>query len=169
MICYQLCGLQMLEIMYENQENLLKKYCGIKGNAVFIIKIPKYYLTPRISSNGQLMQIPLPIWRTVIDKYRNEISHLSPELVYGVYISDNDSLLFNSNYSKVHDPNGLKFDNQQIDYLAINGLVSWNDFAASRRSKSYEELKRYDFDNNTWSETIQQYKNHFGINQLKNR
>ena len=71
----------------------MKEYSGIKGNTVFIIKIPKYYLIPKIL-NGRLQQIPLPIWKHLSNSgEQGGISQLSPELIYGVYISDNDSFI----------------------------------------------------------------------------
>ena len=146
---------------------VVKNYSGTKGNAVFVIKIPKYYLTPKVI-NGQLVQIPLPIWKSIIDEHSNEISQLAPELIYGVYLSEKDSFIPNPNYSEVHNPVGLKFDNQQISYLLNEGVIEWHNFAVERRSKSYEELEQYDIDNDIWGEAIQQYKNHFGIVKSEN-
>jgi len=145
--------------------NKVKEYSGTKGNAVFVIKIPKYYLTPR-TSNGQLQQIPLPIWKHISNSGEHgEISQLSPELIYGVYLSDNESFLQNPNYSPVHDPSGLQFDNQQIQFLLNEGIEGWYNFALNRNQKSFEELHQKDIANQTWGNAIQQYNQHFGIQQ----
>lgn len=142
----------------------VKEYSGTKGNAVFVIKIPKYYLKPSVV-NGQLRQIPLPIWKTVLDKYGKRISQLSPELVYGVYLSENESFLQNPNYSPIHNPSGLKFDNQQIEYFLNNELYNWHSFAVDRKEKTFEELQQMDTLNKHWDDAVQQYSQHFGIEQ----
>lgn len=146
----------------------MKEYTGTKGNTVFVIKIPKYYLTPRIL-NGQLQQIPLPIWKPLSNfGEHGEISQLSPELVYDVYFADNDSFIPNPNYSPVHNPTGLQFDNQQIEYLLSNAAMKMYNFAVDRKGKSLEELIQIDNIDHNWDNALVQYSQHFGIEQ-KNR
>ena len=146
----------------------MKEYAGTKGNAVFVIKIPKYYLTPKIV-NGQLQQIPLPIWKKMPTTSEYEdISQLSPELVYGVYITENDSFIQNPNYSPVHNPIGLQFDNKQIDYLLNNEAIGMYNFAVSRKDKPFEELAQADDIAHNWDNVLTQYSKHFGIQQNKN-
>lgn len=143
----------------------MREYAGTKGNAVFVIRIPKYYLTPK-AINGQLQQIPLPIWKHLSNSgEHSEISQLAPELVYGVYISTNDSFISNPNYSPVHNPVGLQFDNQQIDYLLNNEVMEMYNFAVSRKDKSFEELTHIDDESHNWNNALTQYNNHFGIEQ----
>ena len=145
----------------------MKEYVGTKGNTVFVIKIPKYYLTPKIL-NGKLQQIPLPIWKHLSNSGEHEeISQLSPELIYGVYLSDNDSFISNPNYSPVHNPTGLQFDNQQIDYLLNNDAMNMYNFAVNRKDKSFEELMQIDNVNHNWDNAITQYSEHFGIEQKR--
>ena len=141
----------------------LKEYSGIKGNAVFVIKIPKYYLTPTIL-NGQLQQIPLPIWKLISKNGEHgDISQFCPELVYGVYLVERDSFLQNPNYSPVHNPIGLQFDDQQIDYLLNNDAITMHDFAVSRNGKSFEELSVADCKSHCWDNALKQYSDHFKI------
>ena len=145
----------------------MKEYVGTKGNAVFVIKIPKYYLTPKIL-NGKLQQIPLPIWKHLSNSSENgKISQLIPELIYGVYLSDNDSFIPNPNYSPVHNPTGLQFDNQQIEYLLNNDAMSMYNFAVNRKDKSFEELMQIDNVNHNWDNAITQYSEHFGTEQKR--
>lgn len=143
----------------------MKEYAGTKGNAVFVIKIPKYYLTPR-TLNGQLQQIPLPIWKPLSTfGEHGEIAQLSPELIYGVYLAENDAFIANPNYSPVHNPTGLQFDNQQIEYLLNNGIEGMYNFAVDRKNKSFGELTQIDNNANNWENAIQQYNQHYGIQQ----
>lgn len=164
-------GNDMLSTMWPvkiNESELgskMKEYAGTKGNAVFVIKIPKYYLTPR-TLNGQLQQIPLPIWKPLSNSGEHgEISQLSPELIYGVYFTDNDSFIPNPNYSPVHNPTGLQFDNQQIEYLLNNGAMEMYNFAVDRKEKSLEELTQIDDIAHNWDNALAQYSQHFGIEQ----
>ncbi len=164
-------GNDMLSTMWPvkiNESELgskMKEYAGTKGNAVFVIKIPKYYLTPR-TLNGQLQQIPLPIWKPLSNSGEHgEISQLSPELIYGVYFTDNDSFIPNPNYSPVHNPTGLQFDNQQIEYLLNDGAMEMYNFAVDRKEKSLEELTQIDDIAHNWDNALAQYSQHFGIEQ----
>lgn len=143
----------------------VKEYSGTKGNAVFVIKIPKYYLTPR-NRNGKLQQIPLPIWKHISNSgEKGKVSQLSNELIYGVYYEKNETFLPNSNYSPVHNPNGLQFDNQQLQFLLNDEVYDWYNYALSRNEKSFEELKQMDNVDKTWDNAINQYNQHFNVNQ----
>lgn len=146
----------------------MKQYAGTKGNAVFVVKIPKCYLTPR-TVNGRLQQIPLPIWKHLSNSGEHgEISQLSPQLIYGVYLAKNDSFISNSNYSPVHNPTGLQFDNQQIEYLLNNDVINMYDFAINRKNKTFEELVRIDDIAHNWDNALAQYSEHFNIKQNNN-
>ena len=147
----------------------MKEYKNIQGgNAIFVIKIPKYYLTPK-TSNGQLQQIPLPIWKKVSTSgEKGDVCQLSPELIYGVYLSQNDSFVHNSNYTPVHNPDGLQFDISQIDHLNNYADEKWIKFANDRNNYMYNELQQRDQEQQIWSNATMQYKQHFGIEQNKN-
>ena len=97
-----------------------------------------------------------------------DISQLSPELVYGVYFAENDSFMQNPNYSPVHNPTGLQFDNQQIEFLLNNGVMGMYNFAVGRKDKSFEELTQADDIAHNWDNALSQYSDHFGIEQNKN-
>lgn len=144
-----------------------KEYCGTKGNAVFVIKIPKYYLTPKVV-DGQIKQIPLPIWKKVdINGEHGDIYQLTPELIYGVYLDDPDSFRFNNNYSPVHNPDGLHYSNEQIDYLLDHDALYMYNLAINRNDKTYNELKTIDQIENNWENATKQYSEHFGVKEVK--
>ena len=152
-----------INVLTTNLSEQLKEYSGTKGNAVFVIKIPKYYITPKIV-NGRLLQFPLPIWKSISQSGEHgEISQLPSELIYGVYISNNESFYTNPNYCPVHNPLGLQFDNRQIDYLLNSEAYQMYDFAVSRKGKSFEELSQLDELDKTWENVVTQYRNHFGL------
>ncbi len=143
----------------------MKEYVGTKGNAVFVIKIPKYYLTPR-TLNGQLQQIPLPIWKPLQNSGEHgKISQLSSELIFGVYLAENDSFIPNPTFSPVHNPTGLQFDNQQIEYLLNNGIMNMYNFAVDRKNKSFEELTQRDNVAHIWDNALAQYSAHFKVQE----
>ena len=144
----------------------LKEYKKIQGgNVVFVIKIPKYYLTPKVQ-NDQLMQIPLPIWKKISTSgEKGDVCQLSPELVYGVYISQNDSFIQNPNYLPVHNPDGLQFDVSQIEYMRNYVDEKWIQFANDRNNYMYNDLQIQDQNQQTWNDAVIQYKQHFGIQE----
>lgn len=149
-----------------------KEYINMHGgNAVFLIRIPKYYLFPRVLNN-QFEQIPLPIWEKIydFDKRGNKgnICKLSHELIYGVYLPANDAFIPNLRYSPVHNPNGMIYDISQINHMLAEGIQNWPEFARSREKYKFDELKLYDEKNNTWKNAIIQYKKHFDALEVKN-
>lgn len=145
----------------------MKEYAGTKGNTVFVIKIPKYYLYPK-TLNGELQQAPMPIWKHLSSfGEHGDVSQLSPELVYGVYFAENDSFIQNPNYSPVHNPNGLQFDVAQIGHLRIYASEDWIRFANSRNNYSYDQLLQSDDKTHMWDDYVRIYNEHFGVDGEK--
>lgn len=132
---------------------------------VFIIRIPKRYMFPQIQ-NGTIMQYPMPIWKDTGNKdaYDREIYYLIPQLIHGVYRKKDDSIKFNDNYCPIYDPSGLKYSDEQIEYLLTNSCIDWYNFAINRKNSSYEQLRNYDLQNNIWKHAIEFYNNSLGIN-----
>lgn len=154
------------EIQNNGLGDCLKRYCGNGYNTIFVMKIPKYYLTPKIE-NGVARQIPLPVWKPTGEKdgYGRDISQFTQELIYGVYRQANDSFLENSNYLAVHNPNGLQYDVNQIEHLLTQECMHWYNYANFRNDKSYQSLLATDLKNGTWDNAVEQYGEHFGNNQ----
>lgn len=135
-----------------------KEYSKEHGNAVFVVRIPKYCLAPRVE-NGRIQQMPLPIWKP-IDEEKYEIPS---SLVYGVYLDKNESFVFNTTYSPAYDPTGLQYDDRQIKYLEEKGITDTYEFAKRRKGKSFEELTEIDNNEKNWDNFMTKYRNHFGI------
>ncbi len=147
----------------------MKEYAGTKGNTVFVIKIPKYYLYPA-TINGELQQAPMPIWKHLSSTgERGDVSQLSPELIYGVYFAENESFIQNPNYCPVHNPNGLQYDAAQIEHLTNYATEDWIGFANKRNNYSYEELLHSDEKTHFWDDYIRIYNEHFGIESKNKR
>ena len=135
----------------------IKEHPEIKGNVIFVIRIPLIYLAP-VVIEGVAKQTPVPIWK----RLGKEEAELPPELVYGVYIKHMNSLKVNPNYSPVFDPTGLQFDNSQIEYLAKNNVVGWQEGALNRRYRSYDDLKKDDEILHRFDYAMSFYNTHFG-------
>ena len=138
-----------------------------KTKNMFVIRIPKYYLTPRMN-DGRLKQFPLPIWKKV-DKTEehDEAVILPPELIYGVYNAQNNSFDVNPNYSPVYDPSGLQFDDSQIKYFKDNKIDEWATFAEDRKKESFYDLKKVDERSHAWDQALSVYRPHFGYIAVK--
>lgn len=145
----------------------LKQYCGLNYNKVFIIKIPKRYLYPRMR-DGKIFDTPLPIWKrtSTFDMYGRDILQLAPELIYGVYRAENESVTFNPDYFPVYDCSGMLYDECQIDYLANGGAKAWYDYVVSRKNIPSDKLKEIDNINHTFESAIQQYSKQFGVSKI---
>lgn len=154
-------------LSYGKLAEALKQYCGTDWNKVFIIKIPKRYLYPRVS-NGKIFDTPLPIWKQTSssDGYGRDMCQLAPELIYGVYRAENESITFNPDYSPVYDCSGMLYDQCQIDYLLNGEAIAWYDYAVSRQNIPSDKLKEIDNINQTFEKAIQQYNQQFGVGKV---
>ncbi len=132
----------------------------INGNAVFVIRIPKYYLEPRVI-NGKMIQVPLPIWKRIETSSENKVSILPPELIYGVYSKAEDKFKINPNWSPVFDPTGMQYDESQVKYFQDNGQVYWQMFADERRHRTFDELVKTDEKLHSWNYALEIYSGHF--------
>ena len=132
----------------------------IDGNAVFVIRIPKDYLTP-IIINGKMIYVPLPIWKRIETSSKDKVSILPPELIYGVYSKTEDKFKTNPNCSPVFDPTGMQYDKSQVKYFQDNGQVYWQMFAEGRRHRTFDELVKKDEKLHPWNYALEIYSGHF--------
>ena len=150
------------DISYNQLDKKIKEFSSETESNVFVIKIPKFFFNP-IIINNQLQQMPLPIWKQITEDNNQEKYLITSKFVYGIYLMDRKSFVFNTEYSPVHDPTGLQYDDRQIKYLEDNNLISTSEFAKSRRAHSFEELVEIDNDNNNWNNILTRYKRHFNL------
>ena len=137
----------------------------IEANDIFVIRIPKYYLEPRII-NGNLRQHPLPIWKRIERTEEHDaVSILPPELVYGVYDKQGNKFKLNPNCSPVFDPSGMQYDDSQIEYFEENSFPYWDLFAKERRTRPYDTLVDDDRRIHSWDKALEIYCGHF-VSQL---
>lgn len=134
---------------------------AIEGNNIFVIKIPKIYLEPRII-NGRLIENPIPIWKKIENTNEHESAIiLPPELVYGVYDKQKNKFKLSPNCSPIFDPSGMQYDDSQIEYFVENNFIYWELFAKGRRTRTYENLVEADARMHPWNRTIELNSGHF--------
>lgn len=157
---YSGCDLNATAKQYTgtNGEDLIrcmKQYCDIYGYAnVILIRIPFRIMNAHNRNNE--VYIPMPIWKRV--KNNNVIKGvLCPHLIAGMYFSNTNEFIENSNYSPMFNPSGFCYDKSQIDFLNSNGLKQWYDYAIQREQYFYNDLLVYDEQRRTYDDTVKRY------------
>lgn len=124
------------------------------GTKVYILRIPKKY-QGQMASDGS-MYLPMPTHKVLNSDY----SMVIPELIYGVYDMENQTLYKNPNYNLKYNPDGLSYD-EITGYFAQN-RDEWYNFMQSRIDKPYSVLKRIDERNRTFEQACKYYGIDYG-------
>lgn len=138
--------------------------------SVVVVKIP-FRIFCGIDRNGN-GYTPLPIWKYdgEVDYYGRKIATLIPQLIAGMYQQDletgKETFIENLNYSTDINPNGLQYDDKQIEFCRNYGLLECMEFAEERREHTYNELLESDQQKRPFDDLIDFYKQR-GIIQAK--
>lgn len=133
-----------------------------KYKCVYVVKIPKMYLEPKVV-DGQLKQVPVPMWTLSIDG----TYLLKSNLVHGAYNKKIKSYFPNNFYNEVFCPNGLQFDIQQLEYFKAHNLTRWIKFYEYRKNKPFYSLKNIDRKYVIWKDAMTQYTKIYNQKMVK--
>ena len=133
-----------------------------KCKCAYVIRIPKMFLQPKIE-NGNLKQIPIPIWQ--LDSDGSYI--LKSNLIHGAYNAKIKQYFSNRFYNEVYCPNGLHFDMIQADYFVKNNITKWISFYDYRRCRNFLELNRIDRKKTIWRPVVTQYTAFYNHEMVK--
>lgn len=157
-------NLDNFAIRVDNKEDLLQNineyrdYCS----NVLIIKIPREYI--EVENNKVA---PLPIWK-ILELYKRKY-YLVNSLIYGVYQLKTNTVIYNSNYCPVYDPNGLHYDfGEQTLPLFKKETMDKYHFMNNRPYGLFEELYEMDTQNKTFDASIEYYNSYFNIPKQDN-
>ena len=129
---------------------------------VYVIKIPKMFLEP-IIKDGQMKQIPIPIWEQNIDG----TYILKSNLIHGAYDTKNNKYINNSYYNEVYYPIGLQFDNRQVEYFKNSNQIRWIKFDIYRKDKTLDMLQSIDREFQIWETAHAQYTSFYNNRIVK--
>ena len=144
-------------------EQVIMNYLGDSEdyNSVIVVKMPKDYMTAIVHRDGKVNP-PVPVWKSNDDG----TTSFTPQLIQGIYCKRVNKSFSNPNFSPVYDPTGLKYSDEQINYMWSGQLENWVSFAKSRTNLDYQTLCRTDNQNQNWTRLIQHYSNKFGVNPI---
>ena len=128
---------------------------------VFIIKIPKMYLYPKVE-DGKLKQVPVPMWEE-----RGGADIFKSSLIHGAYSVVDQTYFENEFYNEVYNPNGLQFDSEQVNYFIEMNMTRWIKFNLYRKKRTYEELLKIDRTKTIWKDAITQYTSYYNKRIVK--
>ncbi len=146
----------------ENPRDLVDVAKCSRYKCVFVIRIPKMFLQPKIK-DYKLTQIPIPIWQADTDG----TYILKSNLIHSAYDIKKNKYYINEFYNEVYNPNGLLFDRQQSLHFAQNKITKWMAFDEFRQKHSFVELKRIDRHNTIWRPAITQYTDFYNKAMVK--
>ena len=127
-----------------------------KYKCVYVVKIPKMFLQPRVV-DGELKQIPMPMWELNIDGTHS----FKSSLIHGAYNKKIREYFPNKFYNEVYNPNGLQFDLQQTEYFKKHNLTRWVKFDQYRTDKPFYSLKNIDRKHLIWKSAMTQYTDYY--------
>ena len=141
--------------------DIIKKYAQSEAfNSVFVVKIPKDYLSSRVHRDGT-KDMPIPLFRT--DGNGNSV--LTANLVQGVYNKRMNLSITNSNFYPLYNPNGMAYSHEQFNEFASNDRYDLVDEYKKRQLTPYYVQYKNDVSNNAFAEATQHYQNKFqGLN-----
>ena len=142
-----------------NLEDAVKTYGEVTSNIgrkVFVTRIPAGY---RGEKNASGMYCPpMPIMKMV--DASNGLSIIIPEIIYGMYDTENGVFYKNPNYKPKYNPNGLTYDEETIriiDGYHIAESEEMVKFMRSRNGYNYDQLKKFDDKYGTFNQYCQVY------------
>lgn len=151
------------EIMGDDLSEAVKGYAHKWGFAnVVVVKMP-FRIWEAWDRNGN-PYIPLPIWRYdgEKDNYGRKKATLIPQLIAGMYKHDletgEESFVENPNYSTDINPNGLQYDEEQIQFFRDYIYGEWAQFAYDRSKHTYDELLKSDLQTRPFDGLIDLYR-----------
>lgn len=126
-------------------------------NSVFLIKIPKEYLSCMPHRDGSV-DVPMPLWKNTGDG--NSI--FCPHLIQGVYNKNINQGITNPNFCPIVNPNGMAYSHEQFDVFASYNRSDLMSEYKQRQLTSFSQQYANDVANGTFNQVMQYYQRKFG-------
>lgn len=152
------------ELASNELQQIVINYLGDSDeyNAVFVIKVPKRYMSRVIHRDGNI-DPTIPLWRS-LEGYDSEfLTVFTPKLVQGVYCRDINKSFTNPNFNPVFDPSGSQFADEQITNLESLNLYSLANSLKERRKIPFQNLYMKDKNSNMWDKVAYYYSQLYGV------
>ncbi len=146
------------EIQTRGLEDIMQSYSQLEDfNSVFLIKIPKEYLSCKAHKDGSI-DIPMPLWKNT----GNGNSVLTPHLIQGVYNKHINLGITNPNYCPLYDPNGMAYSWEQFNIFASYDRTDLMCEYKQRQLTTFSQQYTTDIANGTFNKVMQYYQSKFG-------
>lgn len=141
-----------------NLGDIMHEYSQLEDfNSVFLIKIPKEYLSCKPHRDGSV-DIPMPLWKN-IDAGK---SVLTPHLIQGVYNRHIDRGISNPNFSPLYNPNGMAYSIEQFYSFSSYNRTDLMAEYKQRQFTSFSQQYANDNASGTFNQVIRYYQSKFG-------
>lgn len=146
------------DIETQGLEKIIKDYSNLEDfNSVFIIKIPKEYLSCQPHRDGSC-DVPMPLWKNTGDGN----SVFSPNLIQGVYNKTIDGFITNPNFCPIYNPNGMAYSHEQFNVFAGYNRTDLMSEYKQRQLTTFSQQYATDVARGTFNEVMQYYQSKFG-------
>lgn len=145
-------------IKTRNLGDIMHEYSQLEDfNSVFLIKIPKEYLSCKPHRDGSV-DIPMPLWKNI----GNGNSVLTPHLIQGVYNRHIDRGISNPNFCPLYNPNGMAYSMEQFYSFSGYDRTDLMSEYKQRQLTSFAQQYASDSSRGTFNQAIRYYQNKFG-------
>lgn len=146
------------DIQTRGLENILQSYSQLEDfNSVFLIKIPKEYLSCKPHRDGSF-DVPMPLWKNIGDGN----SVLTPHLIQGVYNKNINQGITNPNYCPLYNPNGMAYSWEQFNVFASYDRTDLMNEYKQRQLTSFSQQYASDNARGTFDQVVRYYQSKFG-------
>jgi len=154
------------EVFKKWLENINHKIYTLKD--ICILKIPAYYFGIK-NKNNEITPC-MPFIKTTFDYVNGEKNYIIPELILGIYNTENKEYLPNPNYNPHFDPNGLQFLEEQILNMKEAGISNVENYAKLRSHIPYNILYEQDLLDKTFETACSYYiKKEYKIKKITHK
>lgn len=152
------------ELAAKGLQQIVINYLGDSEeyNSVFIIKVPKKYMSRVIHKDGSI-DPTVPLYHSLEGYDTQFLTSFTPKLVQGVYCRDINKSFTNPNFNPVFDPSGSQFADEQITSLESLNLYSLANSLKERRKIPFQKLMYTDKNSNMWDKIVDYYSQLYGV------
>ena len=146
------------DIKKQGLESIMQSYSQLEDfNSVFLIKIPKEYLSCMPHRDGSV-DIPMPLWKNT----GNGSSVFCPHLIQGVYNKNINQGITNTNFCPIYNPNGMAYSWEQFNVFAGYDRTDLMSEYKQRQLTSFVQQYASDNARGTFNQVVRYYQSKFG-------
>lgn len=146
------------DIKKQGLESIMQSYSQLEDfNSVFLIKIPKEYLSCMPHRDGSV-DIPMPLWKNT----GNGSSVFCPHLIQGVYNKNINQGITNTNFCPIYNPNGMAYSWEQFNVFASYDRTDLMSEYKQRQLTSFVQQYASDNARGTFNQVVRYYQSKFG-------